>query len=142
MPSSVSVAAGSAGRRSWLGNPTPWLLCSPALLLFVGLLLVPLLLTLVLSFSVYNSATGTGEGYTLAHYIEVLTDSYYHEIFLRTGGMSLVVTLLCVDPGRTGSLDLVAHAKPMAGDLPGCDFGPLADFRDRAYVGLGDPDGQ
>ena len=32
----------------------PWLLSGPALLLFIGLLLVPLLLTLMLSFRVFS----------------------------------------------------------------------------------------
>lgn len=75
-------------------NPLPLLLCSPALLLFIGLLLVPLLLTGILSFSVYDSLMGVGEGYTFQNFLTVLTDEYYHEIFFRTLWMSLAVTLL------------------------------------------------
>jgi putative spermidine/putrescine transport system permease protein len=126
MADSLSVEARPVAlRRSWLRNPAPWLLCSPALLLFLGLLLVPLLLTVILSFSVYDSATGTGQGYTLAHYIEVLTDSYYHEIFLRTGGMSLAVTLLCVILGVPEALILSRMRSPWRAIFLIIILGPL-----------------
>ncbi len=77
-------------------NPIPALLTAPALLLFIGLLFVPLALTAVLSFSVYDGTLGVGEGYTLANYIEVLQDDYYHEIFIRTFVMSLAVTFFSI----------------------------------------------
>ncbi|RST50234.1 ABC transporter permease [Variovorax sp. DXTD-1] len=76
---------------------TPWWLSAPALLLFAALLVVPLALTVVLSFNVYDPATGpkTGE-FTLEHYTHVFTDSYYHGIFWRTFWISGLVTLICV----------------------------------------------
>ncbi|MCR8958101.1 ABC transporter permease [Variovorax sp. S2] len=76
---------------------TPWWLSAPALLLFAALLVVPLALTAVLSFNVYDPATGpkTGE-FTLEHYTHVFTDSYYHGIFWRTFWISGLVTLICV----------------------------------------------
>ncbi|WP_396436186.1 ABC transporter permease, partial [Limnohabitans sp.] len=52
---------------------TPWVLSAPALLLFCGLLLAPLLMTGLLSFQVFDYNTGVKNEYTLAHYIEVLT---------------------------------------------------------------------
>jgi len=76
---------------------TPWWLSGPALLLFAALLLVPLALTAVLSFNVYDPATGPKAGeFTLEHYAQVFTDSYYHGIFWRTFWISGVVTLICV----------------------------------------------
>jgi putative spermidine/putrescine transport system permease protein len=76
---------------------TPWWLSAPALLLFAALLVVPLALTAVLSFNVYDPAAGpkTGE-FTLEHYTHVFTDSYYHGIFWRTFWISGLVTLICV----------------------------------------------
>ncbi|MGF6349914.1 ABC transporter permease [Variovorax sp. W2I14] len=75
----------------------PWWLSGPALLLFIALLVVPLLLTAVLSFNVYDPATGPKAGeFTLAHYAHVFTDSYYHGIFWRTFWISALVTLICV----------------------------------------------
>lgn len=74
-----------------------YLLSAPALVMFTCLLLVPLALTLVLSFNVFDYEVGVkSDAYTLANYGEVLTDSYFYEIFLRTFWISALVTLLCV----------------------------------------------
>lgn len=75
---------------------TPWLLSAPALVLFVCMLLVPLVLTAILSFQVFDHATGVKNQFTLAHYAAVLTDDYYHRIFWRTFWISALVTLICV----------------------------------------------
>ncbi len=76
---------------------TPWWLSGPALVLFTALLLVPLALTAVLSFNVYDPATGPKSGeFTLAHYALVFSDSYYLGIFWRTFWVSALVTLICV----------------------------------------------
>jgi putative spermidine/putrescine transport system permease protein len=74
-----------------------YLLSTPALALFFGLLLLPLALTLVLSFNVFDYEVGVKSGeWTLAQYATLLTDSYFYEIFLRTFWISALVTLLCV----------------------------------------------
>ena len=74
----------------------PWLLSSPALLVFLLMLLVPLGLTFILSFNVFDHATGIKNEYTLEHYIHVLSDEYYYGIFWRTLWISLVTTALCL----------------------------------------------
>lgn len=74
-----------------------YLLSAPALALFFGLLLLPLALTLVLSFNVFDYEVGVKGGeWTLAQYAKLVTDSYFYEIFLRTFWISALVTLLCV----------------------------------------------
>jgi putative spermidine/putrescine transport system permease protein len=74
-----------------------YLLSAPALALFVGLLVLPLLLTLVLSFNVFDYEVGVkGDAWTLAQYLNLITDSYFYEIFFRTFWISALVTLLCV----------------------------------------------
>lgn len=79
---------------------TPWWLSGPALLLFASLLLVPLALTAVLSFNVYDPVTGPKAGeFTLAHYAAVFTDAYYGGIFWRTFWISGLVALICVVVG-------------------------------------------
>ena len=76
---------------------TPWALSLPGLVLFVSLLLIPMLMTIVLSFNVYDMDTGAvPDKYTIAHYLKVLGDSYYYEIFFRTYWISLCVALVCV----------------------------------------------
>ncbi|RMO85941.1 ABC transporter permease [Pseudomonas syringae pv. philadelphi] len=72
-------------------------LSAPALALYIGLLVLPLGLTLVLSFNVFDYQVGVkSDSYTLANYAAVLSDSYFYEIFLRTFWISTLVTLLCV----------------------------------------------
>lgn len=73
-----------------------YLLSAPALALFFGLLLLPLALTLVLSFNVFDYEVGVKGGeWTLAQYANLVTDAYFYEIFLRTFWISALVTLLC-----------------------------------------------
>ncbi|KTT32568.1 hypothetical protein SB18R_04200 [Pseudomonas oryzihabitans] len=68
------------------GTGRAYLLSAPALVLFSVLLLLPLALTLVLSFNVFDYETGVKEGsYTLAHYLALLSDPYYYEISLSKG---------------------------------------------------------
>ena len=90
----------------------PWLLSAPALLLFSGLLLIPLLLTLALSFHVSNDAQGTLPAYTLRNYMEVVTDPYYGAIFGRTAVLALAVTLLCVVLGVPETIVLARMRRP------------------------------
>jgi putative spermidine/putrescine transport system permease protein len=79
---------------------TPWWLSAPALLLFAALLVVPLVLTAVLSFNVYDPVTGPKAGeFTLEHYALIFTDSYYYGIFWRTFWISGLVALICVAIG-------------------------------------------
>jgi len=90
----------------------PWLLSAPALLLFGSLLLVPLLLTLVLSFHVFSDSQGTLATYTLRNYLEVITDPYYGAIFARTAGMAFAVTFLCVVLGVPETIVLARMKRP------------------------------
>jgi putative spermidine/putrescine transport system permease protein len=77
----------------------PWLLSTPAFVLFACLLLVPLALTVVLSFQVFDHVTGVKNVFTLRHYAAVFTDDYYLGIFWRTFWVSGLVTLICVAVG-------------------------------------------
>ena len=92
---------------------TPWFLSGPALLMFAALLLVPLALTAVLSFNVYDPATGPKAGeFTLAHYAHVFTDSYYGAIFWRTFWISGLVTLICIVVGAPEAYILSRMGNP------------------------------
>ena len=56
-----------------------YLLSAPALALFVGLLIVPLGLTLVLSFNLFDYEVGVkSDSYTLANYASLLSDGYFY----------------------------------------------------------------
>ena len=79
-------------RKAW----TPWALSAPALLLFASLLLLPLAMTAVLSFNVFDYNTGVKNEYTLAHYLAIVTDEYYFTIFWRTFWVAGLTTLICL----------------------------------------------
>ncbi len=74
----------------------PYWLSAPGLVLFASMLGTPLLMTLVLSFYGFDFTKGIQPGFTLANYVEVLSDSYFHKIFLRTFLISLAVTAICI----------------------------------------------
>ncbi|MEA3087384.1 MAG: putative spermidine/putrescine transport system permease protein [Paraburkholderia sp.] len=125
-PSPLPVPAQAAPRsNAERANAAPWLLAGPALLLFCGLLLIPLLLTAVLSFHAFDGTQGVLPTFTLSNYVEVLSDGYYHEIFLRTGGMALAVTLLCIVLGVPETIILARMKSPWRSIFLIVILGPL-----------------
>jgi putative spermidine/putrescine transport system permease protein len=80
----------SAARSRW----TPYLLSAPALMLFAGALLVPLAMTIMLSFYEWGQTKGIVPTFSLANWKEIAGDSYFHEMFLRTFRIAALVTLL------------------------------------------------
>jgi putative spermidine/putrescine transport system permease protein len=77
-------------------NPVPWLLSAPGAIFFLALLGMPLIMTLILSFNSFDYSVGIVSSFGFENYYEVLRDSYFHEIFLRTYGISIAVVLLCI----------------------------------------------
>lgn len=77
-------------------SPLPYWLVAPGVLTMLAFVALPLVLTLSLSLYPFSSSTGIGEGLTLGHYADIATDEYFHTIFLRTFGMAVLVTALCV----------------------------------------------
>ncbi|ORE91332.1 ABC transporter permease [Stappia sp. 22II-S9-Z10] len=74
----------------------PFLLSAPALALFGVMLVVPLIMTFILSFHSFGFYTGIEFTFGLHNYIDVLTDDYFYEIFGRTFAIALAVTVICV----------------------------------------------
>ncbi|CAM3862506.1 ABC transporter permease [Bordetella tumulicola] len=107
------------------GVMAPWPLFLPSLLLFVAVLVVPLGLTGVLSFNAFDGMRGIQTTYTWANYLEIFSDGYYHEIFLRTGGLALGVTVLCVLLGVPETLILARMRAPWRGMFLIVILGPL-----------------
>lgn len=103
----------------------PWLLSGPALLVYAAMLLVPLAMTALLSFQLFDAQRGVQPGFTLAHYADVLTDEYYHAIFLRTGGLALAVTALTVLFGVPETLILARMRAPWRSIFLVVILGPL-----------------
>lgn len=80
----------ATGRARW----TPYLLSAPALMLFAGALLVPLVMTVLLSFYEWGQYKGIVPTFTLKNWKEIVEDGYFHEMFLRTFRIAILVTLL------------------------------------------------
>lgn len=104
---------------------TPWLLVSPATLLFLGLVVLPLILTVILSFHVYDHSTGIKDGFTVAHYFRVLTDDYYLAIFWRTLRLAALTTLICVLIGAPEAYVLSRMSDPWRSIFLLVIIGPL-----------------
>lgn len=74
---------------------TPFWLAGPGALVFLGLIVLPLVLTMILSFHAYDHTTGIKNEFTLAHYAAVFSDDYYLGIFWRTLRLATLTTLIC-----------------------------------------------
>ena len=72
----------------------PWILSAPALMLFVGVLLIPLALTVMLSFHDWGQYKGIEPVFILKNWHEIGTDPYYAEMFWRTFRIAILTTLL------------------------------------------------
>jgi putative spermidine/putrescine transport system permease protein len=74
----------------------PFWLTGPALLVFLGLVIVPLGMTVLLSFYDWGQYKGIVPEFTLKNWAEIASDSYFYEIFLRTFRIAILVTLACM----------------------------------------------
>jgi putative spermidine/putrescine transport system permease protein len=109
---SSAVVSSNAAPPARGSARAPWLLSAPAFVLFACLLLVPLALTAVLSFQVFDHATGVKNQFTWAHYVAVFTDDYYHAIFWRTLWISALTTFICVLVGAPEAYVLSRMGNP------------------------------
>ena len=89
----------SAPGRDRTTPATPYALAAPALALFGLMVLLPLGLTALLSFQRFQHDTGVQPGFTWAAYVTVLGDSYYWQVFGRTGWVALLATAICLAIG-------------------------------------------
>ena len=73
----------------------PYLLNGPALLIFAVMLAVPLIMTFMLSFNSFDFYGGIKQDFGWHNYYEVISDNYFHKIFLRTYSIAIAVTFFC-----------------------------------------------
>ncbi|MDF2812952.1 MAG: transporter permease [Microvirga sp.] len=106
-------------------SSSPWLLAGPGALFFAGMILLPLALTVILSFRVYDHATGIKDAYTLSHYIAVVTDEYYLGIFWRTLRIAALTTLICAVIGAPEAYILARMRNPWRSIFLLVIIGPL-----------------
>jgi putative spermidine/putrescine transport system permease protein len=107
------------------GGRTPWLLAAPALLLFAGIVVVPIVMTVLLSFHDWGQYKGIETVITLKNWREIGTDSYFFEIFLRTFRIAVLVTAISVLIGTPEAYILNRMASPWRGLFLVIVLGPL-----------------
>jgi putative spermidine/putrescine transport system permease protein len=110
-----------ADRRRWV----PYLLSLPALALFAVLLLVPLAMTALLSLNSFGFYTGIQDVWQLGNYVEIFSDSYFHEVFLRTFRIAFLVTLISACIGAPEAYILRRMRSPWRGICLLIVLGPL-----------------
>lgn len=104
---------------------TPWLLSGPALVLYVLFLIVPIGSIFLISFFGFNFEGGLQPDFTTKNYVEILTDSYFYEIYARTFGVALVVTIACAVLGTGEAYVLSRMSNPWKGLFLMIVLGPL-----------------
>lgn len=106
-------------------NYAPFLLAGPSSLMFFGLVLLPLALTIILSLNTYDYTTGIGDDYTIANYVTVLQDEYYLSIFFRTLRIALLTTIIVMLIGVPEAYILSNMRKPWRSIFLLVIIGPL-----------------
>jgi len=118
---SVAVTSTVVVRQS----RAPYLLSAPALLLFAGVVLVPIAMTVILSFHDWGQYKGIDPVFILKNWREVIEDGYFHEMFLRTLRISVLVTLFAAVFGAPEAYILNRMQKPWKGIFLLVILGPL-----------------
>lgn len=103
----------------------PYLLSAPGLALFAVLLLVPLVMTFLLSLNSFSFYGGIENVWQLGNYADIIADDYFHEVFLRTFRIAAVVTILCAVFGAPEAYILRRMKSPWRGLCLLIVLGPL-----------------
>jgi len=113
------------GARSAQAAARPYLLSAPALLLFTGVVLIPIAMTVILSFHDWGQYKGIEPVFILKNWREVIEDGYFHEMFLRTLRISVLVTLVAAVFGAPEAYILNRMRNPWKGIFLLVILGPL-----------------
>jgi putative spermidine/putrescine transport system permease protein len=93
--------------------------------LYATFLIAPLASVFLISFFNFEFYGGIQVSFSLKNYFEILTDSYYYEVFARTFGVALAVTLACVVIGTAEAYVLSRMRNPWKGLFLMVVLGPL-----------------
>jgi putative spermidine/putrescine transport system permease protein len=109
------------------GRPkrTPYLLALPALVLFAGVVLIPIAMTVLLSFHDWGQYKGIETVLILKNWREIASDGYFHEMFVRTFRIAAIVTLLTAVVGGPEAYILSRMRAPWRGIFLLVVLGPL-----------------
>ncbi len=87
--------------------------------------MLPLVLTLILSFHAYDHNSGIQDSFTAEHYWRVFSDDYYLSIFWRTLRVALLTTLICACIGAPEAYVLSRMGDPWRSIFLLVIIGPL-----------------
>jgi len=104
---------------------TPYWLSLPALALFALIVLIPIVMTVILSFHDWGQYKGIEAVFILKNWREVIADDYFHEVLLRTLRIALAVTLITALFGTPEALILHRMRSPWRGLFLLVVLGPL-----------------
>jgi putative spermidine/putrescine transport system permease protein len=118
-PSQPNAAGGERAPR------TPYAMVAPAFLLFVAIVLVPIAMTVLLSFHDWGQYKGIQRVLILKNWREIFSDTYFLEVFLRTFRIAILVTVLCALLGATEAYILNRMRSPWRAIFLVVILGPL-----------------
>jgi len=102
-----------------------WSLILPALGLFVAVVIIPLTMTVILSFHDWGQYKGIEPVFILKNWHEIWTDDYFHEMFLRTFRIAILATLVTMVLGTPEAYILNRMKAPWKGIFLLVIIGPL-----------------
>lgn len=102
-----------------------FILTAPATFLFLGIVAIPILMTVILSFNEWHRTAGIVSVFTIENYLEIFSDNYFAEIFLRTLRISLLVTIACIVLGVPEAYILRRMKEPFRSMMILVVIGPL-----------------
>ncbi len=103
----------------------PYLLSAPMLAVFLGLVLIPIGMTVLLSFYDWGQYKGIVEEFTLKNWRDMAQDSYFYGVFLRTFRIALAVTVIAMLIGVPEAYILNRMKAPWRGLFLLVVIGPL-----------------
>jgi putative spermidine/putrescine transport system permease protein len=107
------------------GARAPWPLLLPALILFIAVVIVPLAMTVLLSFYNWGQYTGIEPAVTLKNWQEIWSDPYFYEMFARTFRIAVLATLIAALLGAPEAYILNRMRAPWKGFFLLIILGPL-----------------
>ena len=102
-----------------------WGLILPSLALFLAVVIIPLIMTVMLSFHDWGQYKGIETVFILKNWYEIWSDSYFHEMFARTFRIAVIVTFITMALGAPEAYILNRMRAPWKGVFLLVILGPL-----------------
>jgi putative spermidine/putrescine transport system permease protein len=121
----MTVTAPMIAAPAAVPGRAPWRLLLPAVILFVTVVVIPLVLTVLLSFHDWGQYKGIEPVLILKNWQEIWSDSYFHEMFARTFRIAALATLITAVFGAPEAYILNRMRAPWKGIFLLVILGPL-----------------